>query len=190
MNNIPGYMVDEECKILHDLAASVNRSKAVIVELGSLHGKSSSIIAKAAPLAKVYCIDPWWGNDSSAQGVPAELAESRGWPVPGTRNTIGFFLENTKDCPNIQPIRVNSPTGIENLFLDVDFLFLDAAHTNPSDRINIDFWLPQVKKGGIFAGHDYTGQWPDVQANVKYLEEKLGKPVTNPPGTSIWYFYV
>jgi hypothetical protein len=190
MNNIPGYITDEECRVLHELAASCNKVGSIIVELGSLHGKSSSIIAKAAPLAKVYCIDPWWGNDSSVPNINIEVAKKNGWPVPGTKNTIFTFLDNTQDCSNIVPVRANSPTGIEDLKLDVDMVFLDAAHTNPSDKVNIDFWLPQVKSGGIFAGHDYTDQWPDVKRNVTYLQTKLGKDVTNPPHTSIWYFYV
>lgn len=183
-------MSDVECKILHDLAVLKNKKDSVIVELGSLHGKSSSIISKAAPLAKLFCIDPWWGHDSSVKDITEEVARSRGWPVPGTRNTVSFFLENVKDCTNITPVKANSPTGIEDLQLDVDLVFLDAAHTNPSDRTNIDFWLPKVKKGGIFAGHDYSDSWPDVKANVAYLENLLNKKVVTHPNSSIWYFHV
>ena len=189
MNNIPGYLTDIDCKVLHELASSVNRKDSVVVEIGSLHGKSSSIIAKACPLARVFCIDPWWGFDSSIKGITKEEAERHGWPVPGTRNTHEFFEANTKDCPNIIAMKTASPKGLHELNLDCDFIFLDAAHTNPSDRENIDFWLPKVKKGGIFAGHDYGNDWPDVMENVKYLREKLGAEVLT-TGSSIWYFYV
>ena len=190
MNNIPGYLTEIDCKVLHDLASSVNRKDAVIVELGSLHGKSSSIISKACPLGRIFCIDPWWGFDSSVKGIDPDDARSRGWPVPGTRNTVEFFQENTKDCRNITAMKTASPKGLEDFHIECDMVFLDAAHTNPSDRENIDFWLPKVKKGGVFAGHDYSSAWPDVMANVAYIKERLGIAEVLTVGSSIWYFYV
>ena len=192
MNNIPGYLTAGDCELLHKFASGLNRKECTIIELGSLHGKSSSILAKAAPLASVFCIDPWYGNDSSVKGISEEKAKKLGWPVHGTRNTYEFFKENTKDCPNIIAMKTASPAGLQDLGLfDCDMVFLDAAHRNPSDRENIDFWLPRVKKGGIFAGHDYDDErFPDIVANVKYMSERLGKEVILTPGSLIWYFYV
>ncbi len=190
MNDIPGYLSEVDCQVLHNLASAINKKGSIIVELGSLHGKSSSILSKACPEGKLYCIDPWWGFDSSVKGIDADDAKSKGWPTPGTRNTVEFFLENTKDCKNITPIKTASPNGLGDLRLDCDLVFLDAAHTNPSDRANIDFWLPMVKKGGVFAGHDYSTSWPDVMENVNFLKGKLGKEPILTPGSSIWYFYV
>ena len=191
MNNIPGYLIGAECLLLAELATKINKPGAVAVEIGSLHGKSSSIIAKALTQGTLHCIDPWWGNDSSVKGITAEFASSKSWPIPGTMNTLEFFLSNVADCKNIVPHKRLSPQGIKHLDIKCDFLFLDGAHTNPSDRENIDYWLPQMNPSGIFAGHDYNlynDNWPDVKENVKYLEQKLGKTVTNPPGTTIWYF--
>jgi hypothetical protein len=190
MNNIPGYLINAECDLLVTLVSSVNKTDAIAVEIGSLHGKSSSIIAKALSQGTLHCIDPWWGNDSSVKNITEEDARRKSWPVPGTKNTLEFFLENTADCKNIVAHKKLSPSGIAYLNIKCDFLFLDGAHTNPNDRENIDYWLPRMNSGGIFAGHDYNkyGNWPDIIDNVRYLEQKLGKPVTNPPGTTIWYF--
>jgi hypothetical protein len=41
----------------------------------------------------------------------------------------------------------------------LDFCFIDANHTYDCVSRDIDAWLPKVKKGGIFAGHDYV-EWP------------------------------
>jgi hypothetical protein len=87
-------------------------------------------------------------------------------------------------------MKTASPKGLHELNLECDLVFLDAAHTNPSDRENIDFWLPKVKKGGVFAGHDYSTQWPDVMENVNYIKERLGVAEVLTVGSSIWYFYV
>lgn len=191
MNNIPGYLINSECFILDRMAKSVNREGAIAVEIGSLHGKSSSIIAKGMPLGTLHCIDPWWGNDSSVVGISESDARAKCWPTPGTKNTKEFFLSNTQDCKNIIAHQRLSPQGIKYLDIKCDFLFLDGAHTNPNDRENIDYWLPKMNRSGIFAGHDYNqynDNWPDVKENVKYLESLLNKKVTNPPGTTIWYF--
>lgn len=189
MNNIPGYLTNGDCEVLHKLASSVNKKDAVIVEIGSLHGKSSSIISKACPLGRVFCIDTWRGFDSSVKGITKEKAQSRGWPLPGTKNTYEFFEQNTKDCKNITAMRTPSPYGLQDFNLPCDMIFLDAAHTNPSDIDNINFWLPKVKKGGIFVGHDYSDEWPDVKANVEYLKSK-GFNIILTPGSLVWYFYV
>lgn len=190
MNNIPGFITDAECQVLDALARSVNKKGAIIVEIGSLHGKSTSILANACDQGIVYAIDPWWGTDTSAKDIDATLAQARGWPAPGTLNTLKFFRENTRDCPNIIPLQTMSPGKLSTVRLNIDMVFLDAAHTNPSDRTNIDFWLPQVRKGGIFAGHDLSGDWPDVKSNILYLEQRLAKKVISMPGTSIWYFII
>ena len=188
---IPGYLNDEECRILSHLARGFNHPGSVIVEIGSLHGKSSEIIASAAFTAKVYCIDPWYGHDSSSNGISVPVAMSRGWPIPGTLNTLEFFKENTKTCTNILPMKALSPYRLNGWSTRCDMVFLDAMHANPSDRDNIDFWIKMVNPGGMFVGHDYYeigGDWPDVRENVIYLEELLGQHVTNPPNTSLWYF--
>lgn len=191
LNQIPGYLTNDECYVLAELANKFNYSGAIAVEIGSLHGKSSSIISKSMPLGVVHCIDPWWGNDSSAPDTPDDLAIKNSWPVRGTLNTVEFFTENVRDCHNIVTHKILSPQGIRNWNITCDFVFLDAGHKNPSDRLNIDYWLPRIKSGGIFAGHDYYPggeSWSDIKTNVEYLEDYLGQKVTNPQYTSIWYF--
>lgn len=44
----------------------------------------------------------------------------------------------------------------------VDFVFLDADHTEESVRKDVRAWLPKIKPGGIIAGHDYCHpRWYD-----------------------------
>lgn len=54
----------------------------------------------------------------------------------------------------------------------IDFLFLDASHEYEDVKRDIELWLPKVKSGGIFAGHDYDPHWLGV---VKAVNEVLGK---------------
>lgn len=36
-----------------------------------------------------------------------------------------------------------------------DFIYLDADHSYDFVKRNLEEWYPKVKKGGLFAGHDY-----------------------------------
>ena len=177
---IPGFMGGVQPEVLYDLFNPYNNEQTVGVEVGCLHGKSSYILANAINKGKLYCIDMWPGNILNKTS---------------TAQTLEVFLKNTKECNNIIPIKGLSPEVIKDWTTPIDFVFIDASHTNPSDRDNIDFFLPLIKKGGIIAGHDYRANlktielnWEDVIINVNYLEDKLKQKVMNPSNTSIWYF--
>lgn len=47
-----------------------------------------------------------------------------------------------------------------------DFVFIDAAHSYEAVRDDIADWLPKVKPGGWFGGHDFHPNWPGVQQAV------------------------
>lgn len=47
-----------------------------------------------------------------------------------------------------------------------DFIFIDAAHSYEAVRADIADWLPKVKPGGWFGGHDFHANWPGVQRAV------------------------
>ena len=57
-----------------------------------------------------------------------------------------------------------------HLFKDeiFDFIYIDGyAHTGQDDGRTLNEWWPKVKKGGIFAGHDYSVQsWPKTVEQV------------------------
>ena len=47
--------------------------------------------------------------------------------------------------------------GLEGmtLFLDLDLVFIDAAHTYEAVAEDIRAWLPKVRLGGVLCGDDY-----------------------------------
>jgi hypothetical protein len=53
-------------------------------------------------------------------------------------------------------IRANSKSASE-IFPDesLDFIYIDANHAYDFVVEDIKLWFPKLKKGGIFAGHDY-----------------------------------
>lgn len=186
-DTIPGWLFNDEPTHLYNIARKYNRSDAVGVEVGCLHGRSSAILAQAISDGVLYCIDPWGDviNRSNLKNI--DLYKNR-FPLNGVRNSFSYFLKNVRDYGNIRAIQGFSPECVQSWDQKIDFLFLDADHRNPSDRKNIDFWLPFIKSGGSIFGHDYGISYPDIVENVYYLEVKLGVRVQL--YNSIWLIQV
>jgi hypothetical protein len=180
-DTIPGWTGWGELKNLADLAEQIPDS-GVIVEIGSLFGKTAMCLSQAAPTCAIHCYDLWMGEIV----IPSDGKEYI--------NSIDTFKEFTKSCKNIFPKKINSVVDLEYTANSVDMFFLDAAHKNPWDWEYIEYFLQKLKPGGILCGHDYYDNdfsSPDIRKNVRRLEIMLKKPVTlYPVEGSIWSFIV
>lgn len=161
--SVTGFMAPEELEQIARWAKEVPEN-GVIVEVGSYMGRSACAWAMADPTVKIYCIDYFEHMDE--------------------------FINNTAHYTNIIPIIGNSP-DIQYPGDMIDIFFLDAAHTNPSDILNIEYFLPLIKPGGLLCGHDYgDARYPDIMINIKMLEERLNQKVTHHPKTSLYSFRI
>lgn len=55
-----------------------------------------------------------------------------------------------------------------------DFAFIDAGHSYGAVKADITAWLPKVRAGGWFGGHDYHSAHPGV---IRAVDEVFGKRV-------------
>lgn len=190
INEIPGWFSGSQQLEIIKLVSRYNYPNCVGVEVGCLHGRSSAAISLAINAGKLYCIDIWGGEETYNPLLSNEQVQKNNFPKKGLKNTLEVFLENTKERKNIIHVQGPSPSIVENWSQMIDFIFLDASHSNPNDRENIDFWLPKIKSGGMFIGHDWyeNKKFPDVNLNVEYIEALLGLKAKIIPSTSIWYF--
>ena len=197
-------MTPSECRILRELFATYNSEECIGVEVGSFLGRSSWEISNSISLGKLYCIDKWddWKHTHEVSAYP-HIKKSYPYsllsPALGTPCSIDLFLENTKMCNNITTIKAYKPDQLADWDQQINFLFLDAAHANPSDREWIDFWLPKIKPGGKLVGHDFNignpSLFPDIHLNIRYLQTRLNQRVNhtrtvNTLDSSIWYFNI
>jgi hypothetical protein len=192
---VKGWMLVHELHTIEKWAIEVP-DNGIIVEVGSLHGRSAVCWAMTAkPSVKIFCIDKWQGDETPTHNHSKEVCERNGFPFSKEfRNTLDKFTKNTKRFSNIIPICAQSPYEIENWNEPIDLFFLDASHRNPSDWENICFWKKFIKPGGRLCGHDYfapnqtfTAKWPDVFENVKRLEKMLKQKAVIGNG-SLWSF--
>jgi len=162
--SILGFMAPRELLQISEWAKMVP-ADGVIVEVGSYLGLSASAWAEADSSVKVYCIDKF--------------------------DDLAGFIKNTSNYPNVIPLRGDSPNNVDYPGDLIDIFFLDASHTNPSDLEYIEYFLPLIKPGGLFCGHDYgDSRYPDIMTNIKLLEDMLGQKVTHHPRTSLYSFRI
>jgi hypothetical protein len=57
----------------------------------------------------------------------------------------------------------------------LDFVYIDANHKYDAVKKDLELWYPKVRKGGVFAGHDYLKM--DWYADPNFLENKKDKNI-------------
>lgn len=177
---IPGWFSIEDLRVLEDLSMQVP-DNGIIIEVGSLHGRSSYCLAKTNPNAKIICIDLWSGQEIISAVIDGINNKNN--------NSLEVFKNFTKDCQNITTIKAGDPSKIQWDDQKIDMVFIDANHTNPSDWNWIEFWIEKLKANGIICGHDYNlKDFPDVKENVTKLESILNLKVTLYPNSLMWSF--
>jgi len=66
----------------------------------------------------------------------------------------------------------------------LDFIFVDAHHTEKSVYSDLKNWIPKVKIGGFLTGDDYHPYWDGV---VRAVNRVFGGKNINKLNDSIWY---
>ena len=124
------------------------------IEIGVATGKYSKILLDTTELKKIYLLDAWKHfpteeyNDSSnvkqaAQDALYEMVCKKVRPY-GNR---------------VQVIREDCTVAVNNFEDDFfDFVYTDANHMYYAIYRDLREWYPKVKKGGVFAGHDYINR--------------------------------
>ena len=171
--NILGHMSESELTVIEDWARSVTEN-GVIVEIGTFFGRSAVCWAMTAPKSvKIYCGDVW-PESLTLTGYNYRMP----WYAPKPNYNYNLwqdFKDNVKEFSNIIPMRGLCPQEIKYPGDPIDIFFLDAAHTNPSDWENLEYFLQFMKPSGMICGHDYSSDWPDVVENVHKLESMLNR---------------
>ena len=164
---IPGQMTELELAELGKVASLV-RPNGCAVEIGSLYGLSSAVIAKSiSEKATLFCVDPW-----VREPWIIELVEKKTAGCP--QFSKDAFMQFTGMHLNIVPLQGYSPKDFLGWNIEIDLLFEDSMHQNPELNNTLCHWSKHLRKGGIICGHDYCEQWPDVILEVDKMAAELG----------------
>lgn len=167
MIEIPDANRNDLAQLFHELDFKVG------VEVGVAAGEYSKVIMENNPqLEKMYGVDPY---------IPYS-----GYKDYVRHSTFNQLEEDAKFrlsmYPNYEFVKKFSVEAAEQ-FKDgeLDFVYLDANHTEQYVTEDIETWIPKVKKGGILAGHDYarirakngeaSSNWAVIPAVDKYVKK-------------------
>jgi predicted O-methyltransferase YrrM len=147
--DIAGWMTDGQARLLWESAQALRPGEQV-VEIGSFQGRSTIVLASAAPAGVgVTAIDPHAGNDRGPQEISGKEVEAEG--------DSQTFLRNLADAgvdERVTYLRRWSTEALEDHPGPVDLLYIDGAHRYGPARDDIRRWGDRVPPGGTLLIHD------------------------------------
>lgn len=157
-----GATLPSDLEVLKSIVGSFNHKPVVVVELGTFIGDSAKAMADAGAI--VHTIDNWRGSPMDGS--------CKAYRVYGEEAVRKAFERNVGDRlhRSIHTYRGDSTLAAESWHGDkVDMVFVDAGHEYHEAFRDIKAWLPHVRVGGVFSGHDYCDAFPGVKQAVDEL---------------------
>ena len=147
--DVEGWMSPDQARRLYDAAAGTHAGQQ-IVEIGSFRGRSTIVLAWAAPTGvQVIAIDPHAGNDRGPQelaGFEAEAADDH--------EVFRTNLRNAGVSARVTHLRCFSDEAHDCVHGTIEVLYVDGAHRYGPARIDIRDWGRRVTPGGTMLIHD------------------------------------
>jgi predicted O-methyltransferase YrrM len=149
ISDVEGWLSDDQARRLWTGAAAVG-APGRIVEIGSFRGRSTIILASAAPEGvEVLAIDPHGGGDRGPQEIAAvaERGEEDHTAFEGNLNRAGVR-------ERVHHVRLPSQAALGEVAGEVDLLYVDGAHRYRPASEDIARWGDRVKPSGTMLVHD------------------------------------
>jgi predicted O-methyltransferase YrrM len=164
LDGIEGWLSDDQAERLAHAASEIEPGGR-IVEIGSFRGRSTIVLAQAAPDGvEVIAIDPHAGTDRG----PQEIETS---PVTGESDHERFIanLERAGVRQRVRHVRSFSQDALAEVSGEVDLLYVDGAHRYRPARDDIAHWGSRVRPGGTMLIHDSFSSVGVTAAILRHL---------------------
>jgi len=143
------YLEDLNNRRLRDAeviaAACCNDGHRIVVEIGTAHGKTTALMAKNAPDAKIYTVNI----------PPEEIAQGgKNVTFAPEREEIGKYYRE-QGCANVEQILANTKHWNPD-FGPIDVAFIDGCHDAEFVYNDTRKILDKCRPGGIVMWHDFN----------------------------------
>ncbi len=149
VRDIEGWMSPDQAERLYR-AAAATRTGDQIVEIGSFRGRSTVVLASAAPAdVPVIAIDPHAGNDRGPQEIDGFQAEAA-----TDHEVFNANLTAAGVSDHVRHVRAFSDAAHDQVDGSIAVLYIDGAHRYGPARADIATWGARVAPGGTMLIHD------------------------------------
>ena len=149
VDGVDGWMSPDQAQALYTAAAACHAGDQ-IVEIGSFRGRSTIVLASAAPDGvAIVAIDPHAGNDRGPNEIDGFAAEASIDHEVFTANLIDAGVAD-----RVRHVRAMSDTAHADVEGQIDVLYIDGAHRFAPARKDIRQWGARVRPGGTLLIHD------------------------------------
>ncbi|MDP2293066.1 MAG: class I SAM-dependent methyltransferase [Actinomycetota bacterium] len=149
VDGVDGWMSPDQAARLYAAAAATHAGDT-IVEIGSFRGRSTIVLASAAPAGvEVVAIDPHAGNDRGPQEIEgfAEAAAT-------DHDVFNANLAAAGVADRVRHVRAFSDVAHDEVPGEPAVLYVDGAHRYAPARADIRDWGRRVRPGGTLLIHD------------------------------------
>ena len=144
MTEVEGWLTEAQARRLRTRAAE---ARGLVVEIGSFRGRSTIVLAAAAP--QVVAIDPHAGGDRGPQEIGADAARGAEDHEAFTAN-----LARAGVADRVRHVRRPSAQAFDAVDGPVALLYVDGAHRFGPARADLAGWGARVAPGGAMLVHD------------------------------------
>jgi hypothetical protein len=136
-------------------------------ELGVFRGDTFLHLLQRNPGLTMIGVDTWTPADVPDRGEDGARSYRKA-PLSKFETRLRRACERYGDRAVLIKDRTDlAAAQVEDASLD--FVFVDADHTEPAVRADILAWAPKIRPGGWLLGHDYFDRFPGVIAAVDDL---------------------
>ena len=149
VRDVDGWLSEDQVARLYNAAAATLAGQQ-IVEIGSFRGRSTIVLAGAAPEGvSIVAIDPHAGSDRGPQEISGFEAQAE--------SDHQVFLTNLAAAgvtDRVRHIRAFSANAHDEVAGPIALLFVDGAHRYAPARADVRTWGARVEQGGTMMIHD------------------------------------
>lgn len=121
------------------------------VEVGAMRGDYSEMILKYSRLTTLCIVDAWKEFPKSIYFDIANVHQAE-------QEERYVFIQKrlNKYGKRVKILRMLSCEAVQQFQSEkLDFVYIDANHYYSECKNDLELWWPKLRKGGVFAGHDY-----------------------------------